>query len=325
MIEDSPGSSRIFKFFNFKFGQVIAAIGLLKACAVVSNQLEYPRLNVWCVAPTRQYKSYTSKEIMRMFPKKHLIDVGSDFTIHSLHEDYGDDVDGKTFMVNDAAVLFASKSARTKDRLVGALAELLSDEEYTYADFRNHWTIKGECTAIVNQTTESFNNYKDRLLGLTLLERFFTSHHRLTLAEQRESKTEDLRDYHFKGTIEIYPRQIRNLNKFEDTINEYAMDYSALALRSFNGCRDTITAMLKSHAILNDRNRIMLDDLSFIRVMRDHLIDPFTPNDHRIVECLRQKRSYKDICLLLDRPQSYKAYISKVARKAKARGVVDFD
>lgn len=325
MFEDSPVSSRVFKFFNFKFGQIIAAVGLLKACAVVSNQLEYPRLNVWCVAPTRQYKTQSSKEIMRMFPKKYLIDVGSDFTMHSLHEDYGDDVNGKTFNINDATVLLGSKSVRAKERLVGAFAELLSDGKYTYADFRTHWTIKGECTAIVNQTTESFNNYKDRLLGLTLLERFFTSHHRLTLAEQRESKTEDLRDYHFKGTIEIYPRQIRNLNRFDDTIKEYAMDYSALALRSFNGCKDTITAMLKSHAVLNDRNRLVLDDLYFVNIMREYLKDPFTPNDHRIVECLRQGRSYKKICILLNRPDSYKAYISKVARKAKERGVVDFD
>ncbi len=275
MFEDSPVSKRIFKYFNYKYGQVIAPVGLLKSCAVVSNQLGYPRLNVWCVASTRQYKSQTSKEIQRTFSKKYLIDAGSDFTIHSLHDEYGEDVDGKTFMVNDATVLFASKSARTKERLVGAFAELLSDEQYTYKDFRHQWTIQGKCTAIVNQTTESFNNYKNRLLGSTLLERFFTSHHRLTLEEQRESRVDSLKKFKPKYKIkQIKPRTIRNLRKYRDFIKEYAMDYTALAQRSYHGCRDTITAMLKSHAILNDRNRLVLDDVSFVRMMRDYLIDP---------------------------------------------------
>jgi hypothetical protein len=119
----------------------ITRLLLLKACAVVSNQLEYPRLNVWCVAPSRQYKSLTSIEIQHMFPSSYWIDVGSDFTIHGLYTAYGSDVDGKTLMVNDATVLFASKAARTQQRLLGALAELLSDECYTYADFRHRWTL----------------------------------------------------------------------------------------------------------------------------------------------------------------------------------------
>jgi hypothetical protein len=324
LFKESPVSRLIFEFFNTKYGQIVAPIGVLKPCAVVSNQLEYPRLNVWCVAPTRQYKTQTSNETLRLFSEEYIIDVGSDFTIHGLHRDFGDNVDGKTFAVNDGTVLFASKSARTKERLVGAFAELLSDEKYTYKDFNHQWTISGKCTAIVNQTTESFNNYKDRLLGLTLLERFFTAHYRLTLAEQRESRASRLKNFHLKEKVEIRPRTIKNLGKFKDIIREYAMDYSALSLRSYNGCRDTVTALLKSHAILNDRNRIVLDDVYFVRMMRDYLIDPFAPNDHRIIECLRQSRSYRDICLLLDKKDSYKAYISKVARKAKERGLVDF-
>lgn len=186
--------------------------------------------------------------------------------------------------------------------------------------------MQGKCTAIINQTTESFNYYKNKLEYSTVLERFFTSHHRLTLEEQRESKALRLRNFHLKDRIRrIRPRRIRNLNKYKGIVKEYAMDYSALALRSYNGCRDIIIAMLKSHAILNDRNRLVLDDISFVRMMRDYLIDPFAPNDHRIIECLRQGRSYKDICLLLNRKPSYKAYISKVARRAKERGVIDFE
>lgn len=324
MFEDSPVSKRLFRFFNFKYGQVIAPVGLLKACVMASNQLGYPRLNGWFVAPTRQYKTQTSKEIMRAFSRKLWINVGSDFTMHSLHYDYGSNVNGKTFMVNDGTVLFSTKSARAKERLVGGLAELLSDEKYTYADFRHHWTIRGRCTAIVNMTSESFNYYKNKLLGSTLLERFFVSFHKLTLREQRETRTDKLRRFRLKDRIkEIKLRKIANLGEYTDRIKEYAMDYSALALRSYNGCKDTITAMLKSHAVLNNRNRINLDDLYFVRMMRDYLVDPFTPNQPRIIAFLRQERSYSDICRLLDKSASYKSQISKIAKKARERGVID--
>jgi len=307
MLEDSPVSKDIFKFFNFKYGQVVAPIGLLKCCSVVSNQLEYPRLNVWCVAPTRQYKTQTSKEVQRIFDKSYWIDVGSDFTIHGLYEDYGDDVNGKTFMVNDATVLFASKSSRTKDRLVGALSELLSDGKYEYKDFGHQWNLHGRCTAIVNQTTESFNYYKNKLEYSTVLERFLVAHYKLTLEEQRESKAFVLRK--FKPNIkveEIKPRAITNLGKYDDVIKEYAMDYSALSLRAYNSCKDLIIATLKSHAILNDRNHFVLDDLYLIRMLRNYIKDPYAPNDPTIIECLRQGRNYRDICLLLNKKPSYK-------------------
>lgn len=323
MFEESPVSAKIFKFFNFKYGQIIAPVGLLKCNTVVSNQLEYPRLNLWCVAPTRQYKTQTSREVQRIFSHKYWIDVGSDFTIHGLYEEYGENVDGKTFMVNDATVLFSSKSARTKERLVGALAELLSDEKFKYKDFRHQWTIRGKCTAIVNQTTESFNYYKNRLEYSTVLERFLVVHYKLTLAEQRESRPFFLRKYKPDFRIEeIKPRKIMNLGKYDNNITEYAMDYSALSLRAFNSCKDMIIALLKSNAILNGRNYITLDDLYLARMLRDYLKDPYTPNDPTIIECLRQGRSYRDICLLLNMKPSYKSYISKVARKAQERGLI---
>ena len=324
MFEDSPISEKIFRFFNFKYGQVVAPIGLLKCCAVVSNQLEYPRLNLWVVAPTRQYKTRTSKEVQIIFPKKYWIDVGSDFTIHGLYEEYGENIDGKTLMVNDATVLFSSKSARTKERLVGALAELLSDEVFKYKDFRHQWTIRGKCTAIINQTTESFNYYKNKLEYSTVLERFLVLHYKLTLEEQRESRAFILRKYKPEIKVEeIKPRTIKNLKKYDNVIKEYAMDYSALSLRAYNSCKDMIVAMVKSHAILNERNYITLDDLYLVRMVRDYLKDPFAPNDPIIIECLRQGRTYRDICLLLNKKLSYKAYVSKVARKAKERGLID--
>jgi hypothetical protein len=299
---------------------------LLKACAVLSNQLEYPRLNVWCVAPSRQYKTLTSIEVQRMFPSSYWIDVGSDFTIHGLYAAYGSDVDGKTLMVNDATVLFASKAARTQQRLFGALAELLSDECYTYADFRHRWTLHGKCTLIANQTTESYNRYKGRLLGVTLLERCFTAHHRLTLDQQRASRVDLMKHHHLDNLIEhILPKPIRNLTEYRDTINDLAMDYSALALRSLIGCKDLVTAMLTAHATLNGRRRIVADDLAFVRAMRRHLVDPSAPHEPRIIEGLRQHRSYRDICRLLHRKTSYKTYISKVAKKAKERGLIDDD
>jgi hypothetical protein len=91
---------------------------------------------------------------------------------------------GKSLVVNDGTTLFASKSARTKDRLVGGLSELISDGSYTYQDFSKKWTIAGRVTMILNMTSEAYLNYKDRLFGLTFSERFLTVHYAMTKTEK---------------------------------------------------------------------------------------------------------------------------------------------
>ena len=66
----SPVSIGLLKDFGLMFGLRIAPIVLLKCCAVVSCMLDGSRISVMHVAPTRQLKSFTSKEVMKRFQKR---------------------------------------------------------------------------------------------------------------------------------------------------------------------------------------------------------------------------------------------------------------
>ena len=83
----------------------------------------------------------------------------SDFTMPSLRRFKHDIESGKCLFVNDGTTLLASKSQRTKDRLVGGLSELLSDGSYTYMDFGRKFTLEGNVTMVVNITSEAYQSY----------------------------------------------------------------------------------------------------------------------------------------------------------------------
>jgi hypothetical protein len=140
-------------------------------------------------------KSFTSQLAMRLFDEEFWIDLKSDFTMNSLARYRQELESGKCLSVNDGTTLLASKSQRTKDRLVGGLSELLSDGSYTYQDFGQRFTLKGKATMVVNITSEAYQNYKDRLFGLAFSERFLTVHYVLTKQEKEAwvAKEEELR------------------------------------------------------------------------------------------------------------------------------------
>ena len=132
---ESPVSYGLLAYFANKFGERMAPIVLLKCLAVVSCQLKWPRLSVLHIAPTRTLKSFSSAEAMKIFSKEFWIDLKSDFTMNALKRYKQELKSGKCLFVNDGTTLLASKSKRTKDRLVGGLSELISDRSYTYQDY----------------------------------------------------------------------------------------------------------------------------------------------------------------------------------------------
>lgn len=75
MFENSIRSKELLDYFNRKFGSALAVIVLLKCCAVVSCKLEWPRVSVLHVAPTRALKSFTSTEVMRIFTEEYLLEL----------------------------------------------------------------------------------------------------------------------------------------------------------------------------------------------------------------------------------------------------------
>lgn len=167
-LENSPVTVELLKYAYNKFLPILAIIFLLKCLAMISCKLKWPRLGVLVVAPTRQIKSYSSRVLKKIFDPEFWLDLLSDFTIHSLQE-YKDILKNNVcILVNDGTLLFASLNKRTKDRLVGALAELFSDGRYVNQNFRGKVVdLEGQVTLILNLTSESFKNCHLRLLDRT--------------------------------------------------------------------------------------------------------------------------------------------------------------
>ncbi len=140
---------------------------------------------------------------MKVFSKEFWIDLRSDFTMNSLSRYRTDLAEGKCLFVNDGTTLLASKSQRTKNRLVGGLSELLSDGSYTYEDFGGKFSLQGKVTMVINMTSEVYQNYKDRLLGLTYSERLLTVHKVLSKQEKEAwvKQEEIAKKMRYNGTI----------------------------------------------------------------------------------------------------------------------------
>jgi hypothetical protein len=140
-------------------------------------------------------KTAMSNENMEIFDKEFWIDLGSDFTMPSLRHCMEQIAKGRCLMINDGTLLFSSKSERTKQRIINGLSELTADGKYVYRDFgrKNKFTLQGKATVIMNIVPESFQNYKNRLFGLTFSERFQILHHASTKAEREAGvKKEEL-------------------------------------------------------------------------------------------------------------------------------------
>lgn len=277
---ESPMSQRLLEYFDKKFLHSVALIALLKCLVLVSCKLERPRVSMLHVAPSRNLKTYISKEVMKIFDNKFWLDLQSDFTLNSLKRYKKQLKQSICLLVNDATTLFASKAKRIKDRLVGGLSGLLSDGKYTYQDFRKKFTLQGKITLVMNITSESYRNNKDRLLGLTFTERMLTIHHVLSKPEmdtwvEKQEKTGKMR---FKPTITIsdietdiqkIPRRYLKLIKIQ------AREFSYLSLRSFIGCQDIIKGIVRAHASINNRKEVCADDFALISMIKAYLVNPF--------------------------------------------------
>jgi hypothetical protein len=265
---------------------------------------------------------------MDIFDEEFWINLKSDFTMNSLRR-YRDDLkEGKCLLVNDGTTLFASKAQRTKDRLVGGLSELLSDEAYTYQDFGQKFTLKGKVTVIMNITSEAFQNYKDRLFGLTFSERFLTLHHVLTKQEKDEwvKKEEIAKKMQFGSDISLddIETDVTIPRKYLPLIRYFAQEYSYISLRTQIGCQDLIKGTLKAHASLNGRNEVCRDDLEFVQMIKDYLVNPFSPYEGLIVKYKSQGFSVRDICKKLGK-SNYMGQVQRVIQKSRLRGILDPD
>ena len=327
MLDNSDMSKKILDYFNQKYGQIVAPAGLLKILSTISPfaNSHLPCLNIFHVSPTRQFKTQTSTETQKMIKKKNFIDLPSDTTINSLLEEYKN-FGKKVLFINDCTTLFATKSSRTKERLVGGCTNLLTEGEWSYGDKATRVSkLTGFVSMIVNMTNESYNEYEARLLGITFLERFLTIFYRLPEQDIRyflEHKNEKMK-IRWKGQIKFRKPEITNFDKYKLTLIDYAKRWSGLSVKSINGCFDQIESLIHAHLALNMRSKITQDELDLLKMIEPYLIDPFAPNNPRIIQLHRSGYSVKDICLILDKdPEHYKKQVYRVLNKAKERGVI---
>ena len=326
---NSPRSRKILEHSDKKFLPVVSPIVLLKCLAVVSCKLGRPRFSVLHIAPSRQLKSYTSNEAMKISDPKFRLDLQSDFTLNSLRRYKNKLERSACLFVNDATTLFASKAKRFKDRLLGALSALLADEIYIYQDFRKKFTLAGKITLVMNMTSEAYQNYKDRLLGLTFTERVLTVHHFLSKPEmdawvKKEQKTMKMR---FTPTITIddIETDIQEIpSHYLKLIRIHAREFSYLSMRSFVGCQDTIKAIMRAHAALNKRNYVCEDDLYVVTLIKPYLINPFSRCEGQIVKLRAQGLSYREIEEKIGK-RNYLRQIQRVVKKAQIRGILPLD
>jgi len=122
-----------------------------------------------------------------------------------------------------------------------------------------------------------------------------------------------------------YNRTIRNLSEYESDIQKIAEDYAGLAVRSPFECEDIITAIVSENARINHRNYVCDDDIRLAKMLKPYNIDPMVPDKPRVIEFLKQGRSYPDICRLLNKPLSYKSTISHFKKQALQTGALDLE
>ena len=325
--EESPVSQGLIEFFRKKFPQTVVLIALLKCLVMISCKLRTPRFSLSHIAPSRHFKTYTSNEVMKIFNDDFWINLRSDFTIHSLERYKTKLKQNVCLNINDATLLFASKAQRTKDRLVGALSELLSDASYTYQDFNRKFDLKGWISLIMNMTSESYQNYKDRLFGLTFQERVLTVH---SILKEEEilfwtARQEETAKIHYNGKITLADIELkinRIPSEYLETIQHQAREFSYLSLKGYIGCQDTIKGILRAHAALNKRHDICNDDLMLLSMIKPHLTNPFSPNEGKIVKYAAQGLSYRNICALIGKDKNYVRYVYSVVEKARLRGII---
>lgn len=328
MFNNSANSKKVFKYFNDKFGQKIAPVGLAKVVCMVSPHVNKrkPYVSIFHVAPTRQFKSRTSFEALKILPKKYAEDMGDDVTMHSIMNKYRGKIGRKCLSINDGTTLFASKGKRTKERLISGLAVLLSEGTWFYGDRQSpENTLTGDISILMNMTLESYLKYESRLLGSTFLERFTTLFYMLPMIEMEEytEEFEKKSKLEFGKKVTFRKTDVINLEDYKKVLIEYAKRWSALSMKSFNGCFDQIEGLINAHIALNRRRKLLPDDLDFLRMLEPYLINPISPNINRIITLHRQGRSNKDICLVLGKsPTTYAPYVSRILKKARVRGVV---
>lgn len=310
--------------FERRFGHYVSPLALFKSLSIVSAQTG-AGVPILHEAPSRHWKTNTTLEAMKFFSKDLYRYMEGEMTIHAIDREWGNELGKTTIIVNDGNLLFSSFAQRTRVRLFGALSTLISEGRWHYGDFKTEFTLTGKIVLIINLATPQYQRHKGELYLTTLGNRMLLLHAWLSTEQQFEAKRNFSETIGLKPPIivdEVKKRTIKNLNQIDERIIRYSEDYSGLAVRAQSEMYDFVKGLIIANCLLNKRNRIIEDDFNIIDLLRPYLADSTVPDTHRVIEYLKQGRSYKDICNLLGKGEGYKSTISKIAKRSKIQGGV---
>jgi hypothetical protein len=88
--------------------------------------------------------------------------------------------------------------------------------------------------------------------------------------------------------IEDISKCVEIPSKCISLIRHFAKDFSYASLSSPVSSQDLIKATLRAHASLNKRDKVCMDDLRFVLMLRPYLTNPFSPYEGKIVRLRAQ-------------------------------------
>ncbi|MBT3406547.1 helix-turn-helix domain-containing protein [Candidatus Woesearchaeota archaeon] len=325
---DSPEqriSKKIYEYFEKKYS--LGFVGLIKAACLASlrvkNRSYIPVSNI-TIAPSGQFKSRISIEVMLIFQPSTFVDLGSDFTMHSLMEKFrgGKLCNNKTLMINDLTLLFSTKKKQTKDRLVNGLAEVLSEGKYVYSE-RNSPSIvfKSRINVIANITRESYLRNRTSFLDNTFGERLVPIFYHIPEDKQIEliRTSAERKSMDFGDKIKLDRLEISNFNDFSEEIIKLSRSYKNLALSpSLSRSQDKMMGLLGGLCILNNRGRVIESDIKLVTEFLKYFCDPHN-TEFKVMSRYFQGKSVKEIKQEIGTSDTY---IYRIISKYKDRGVV---
>jgi hypothetical protein len=179
---------------------------------------------------------------------------------------------------------------------------------------------------VMNITSEAYQNNKDRLLGLTFLERLLTVHHVMS-AEEKETwaaKEEKAKRmcYHKTITEDDISKHVEMPLEYMGIVRHLSREFSYASLNSPISCQDLIKGTLKAHASLNGRPQVCADDLRFVMLIKPYLRNPYSPCEGEIVKLRAEGLSIREIGRKIGK-SNYNRQIQRVIQKAQLRGILD--
>ncbi|MHA3964988.1 MAG: hypothetical protein AM325_015785 [Candidatus Thorarchaeota archaeon SMTZ1-45] len=325
--DKSPNTKRILDYFRGKYGGSVAVIGLVKSLAVASLKVKnaFP-LNIISVSPAGHFKTRLSVEQFSIFGKRDIVDFGSDFTIHGIAEQYdkGRKINNKTCLINDLTLLFGSKSKQAKERLINALAELLSEGSYGYKNFRGNWELNARISLIGNVTIDSYMKYYKELIESTFGERCLTVFYIVDDDDSSKfSKENEKRIGMVFGDRVNIRRCVVDYRDFIDKFCEMAKPWRLMSLSpSLTRTFDRIVSIACSNAVLNGRQKVCDEDLVVLGLVQAYLMNPLSRHSD-IIQLAVKGLTQNEICKRLGKdPSSYQGYVSRVIGEYKGKGVI---